>query len=225
MPWKISLKSKISLRWPLFIISLVGIAFLAITIFFLIFNSFSQASYSKSLAPTSDMTPNLVDGKVTAGQSIISGEQAGSGLPVRLKIPAINVDTAIEPAGLTADGAMAVPKSPDDVAWFELGARPGADGSAVIAGHYGRWKNGQGSVFDDLNKLRAGDKLYVTDDQGATITFVVRASQNYDPKADAAAVFSSNDGQSHLNLVTCEGVWDKASKSYSQRLVVSADEE
>lgn len=151
--------------------------------------------------------------------------QASSGLPVRLKIPKINVDTAIEYVGLTANGAMDVPKNPDNVAWFEFGPRPGDNGSAIIAGHYGHWKNGKGSVFDDLNKLQVGDSLVVEDEKGATATFVVRTSRIYDPRADASDVFSSNDGKSHLNLVTCEGVWNKVSKSYSERLVVFTDKE
>lgn len=147
------------------------------------------------------------------------------GRPMRLKIPSINVDAAVEYVGLAPDGTMDVPKNPDDVAWFEFGPRPGNNGSAVIAGHYGVWKNKKSSVFDNLYKLRKGDKLYIEDDKGMIISFVVRESRRYDPEADASDVFSSNDGKPHLNLITCEGVWDKVSKSYSQRLVIFTDKE
>lgn len=151
-------------------------------------------------------------------------EQASVELPVRLKIPSIKVDAPIEYVGLAPDGAMNVPKERANAAWFELGQRPGEDGSAVIAGHYG-WKNMEGSVFDDLHKLRKGDRIYVEDDRGDIISFVVRESRRYDPQADASAVFGSNDGKAHLNLVTCEGEWDKVSKTYSKRLVVFTDKE
>ena len=80
-------------------------------------------------------------------------------------------------------------------------------------------------MFDNLYKLTPGDKIYVEDEKGATTTFVVRESQKYNPNADALKVFISNDGKSHLNLITCEGVWDKVFKSYSKRLVVFADKE
>lgn len=146
------------------------------------------------------------------------------GRPIRLKIPNINVDSAIEYVGVASNGEMDVPKVPADVAWFSPGTRPGENGSAVIAGHYD-WKDGQPAVFADLSKLRPGDKLYIEDDKGAIITFVMRESRNYDPAADATGVFSSSDGRAHLNLVTCKGVWNKTSKSYSQRLVVFADKE
>lgn len=151
-------------------------------------------------------------------------EEASSGLPVRFKIPSISVDASVEHVGLTSDGAMDVPKERANVAWFNLGPRPGENGSAVIAGHYG-WKNGEASVFDNLYKLRKGDKVYIENDKGEIISFVVRESRRYDPEADATEVFGSSDGKAHLNLVTCEGVWNKVSGSYSKRLVVFTDKE
>lgn len=150
-------------------------------------------------------------------------EKIKYGLPIRLKIPKINIDAAIEYVGTASNGAMDVPKSPDTVAWFKLGTRPGEIGSAVIAGHYGTWKNGEKSAFDDLHKLRVDDKLFVEDDQGKTIGFEVRESRSYDPNADTKDIFISNDNKSHLNLITCEGDWDEESESYSSRLVVFTD--
>lgn len=144
------------------------------------------------------------------------------GRPVRLKIPKIGVDANFEYVGLTSDGAMDVPKNFAKVAWYNLGPRPGEKGSAVIAGHYGR-KTGKGSVFDNLNKLRKGDKLSIKEKKGKIITFVVRKVQTFDPEEDALEVFSSNDGKAHLNLITCEGVWNKVSRTYSKRLVVFTD--
>ncbi|MDO8524443.1 MAG: class F sortase [bacterium] len=144
------------------------------------------------------------------------------GEPTRLKIPKINVDAFIEYVGVTSAGAMDISENQDSVAWFKLGPRPGEKGSAVIAGHYGI-KNKKGSVFDGLYKLRKGDKIYIKDDKGATISFVVRKSQRYDPNADASDVFISNDGKAHLNLITCEGVWNALFKTYSKRLVVFTD--
>ncbi len=144
------------------------------------------------------------------------------GLPVRLAISNIGVDAAIEYVGVALDGTMGVPKGPDNVAWFRFGPRPGEVGSAVIAGHYG-WKDNRPAAFDKISTLRKGDTLSVQDDRGETITFVVRESRLYDPKADATEIFVSTDGKSHLNLITCEGVWDPVSKSYSKRLVVFTD--
>ncbi|MDO8183747.1 MAG: class F sortase [bacterium] len=165
------------------------------------------------------LTANLATLQERANSDLPTGQ---AGLPARLKIPTIGVDAAVEYVGLTSDKTMDVPKNPTDVAWFELGPRPGEIGGAVIAGHYGGKKT---SAFDNLYKLRKGDKIYIEDDQGVIISFVVRETRRYDPSADASYVFGSNDGKSHLNLITCEGEWDKVSKTYSQRLVVFTDKE
>lgn len=145
-------------------------------------------------------------------------------LPARLKIPSINVDAPVEYAGLTSDGAMDVPKGPNEVAWFNLGSRPGENGSAVIAGHYG-WKNDIPAVFDNLHKLRKGDKIFVEDEKGMTTTFVVREIRTYGKDEAPLDVFWSDDGKARLNLVTCSGVWNKTEKTRSGRLVVFTDKE
>ncbi|MFA5187818.1 MAG: class F sortase [Patescibacteria group bacterium] len=152
-------------------------------------------------------------------------EKASPGLPVRLKIPKIKVDAAVDSVGLTRQGAVGVPKGPLTVAWFNVWPRPGENGNAVITGHYGPWITGQRSVFDNINKLAKGDKLYVKDDKGTTITFVVREIKTYTLKSDASEVFISTDGKSHLNLITCVGTWNKKTKLYSNRLVVFTDRE
>ncbi len=145
--------------------------------------------------------------------------------PLQLKIPSINVNAAIEQAGLTPSGAVGVPKGIANVAWFNLGPRPGEKGNSIIVGHYGWYKNGTPAVFNNLSKLKPGDKLYVQDSKGATITFVVSKLKIFDSNEDASGVFSSDDGKAHLNLITCEGVWDKIQKTYSNRLVVFTDRE
>ena len=67
-------------------------------------------------------------------------------------------------------------------------------------------------------------KITRDDTGGAShIYFVVRKIQSYDPGEDASEVFVSNDGKPHLNLITCDGVWDKQAKQYSKRLVVFSD--
>lgn len=143
---------------------------------------------------------------------------------MRLKIPVIGVDSAVIPVGLTSDGAMGVPKGPAEVAWFNLGPRPGENGSAVIAGHYG-WENNIPAAFDNLHKLHKGDKISIGDENGVVTTFVVRETRIYGKDEIAPEVFSSSDGKAHLNLITCAGVWNKAEKTRSERLVVFTDKE
>ena len=148
------------------------------------------------------------------------------GLPVRLKVPKIKVDAAVSLMGLKENGDMEAPKDGRGVGWYKIGSRPGNNGTAVMAGHYGQWKNGEGSVFDDLDKLEKGDKVYVEDDHGVTATFVVRELRSYRRGEKAPSVFNfSSDGKAYLNLVTCQGDWNEGQGSYSDRLVVFAYKE
>jgi LPXTG-site transpeptidase (sortase) family protein len=142
------------------------------------------------------------------------------GLPVRLIIPAINVNTKIQYVGVTPKGEMEIPSNAVDVGWFALGPRPGEKGSAVIAGHL-NGENSEAGVFINLYKLKKGDKLYIENSKGTSIVFVVRESRIYN-SGYADDVFSGSSS-AHLNLVTCDGIWDGSTKSYSKRLVVFAD--
>jgi sortase A len=148
--------------------------------------------------------------------------QESTALPVRLVIPRLHVDAAVEYVGLLADGSMGAPKGPDTVGWYDRGPRPGDVGSAVIDGHFG-WKNNIPAVFDTIDTLHKGDHLSVVDATGTTTTFVVHEIRIYTETASAEDIFHSTDGAAHLNLITCEGIWNAASKSYSGRLVVFAD--
>jgi LPXTG-site transpeptidase (sortase) family protein len=146
------------------------------------------------------------------------------GQPVQMTIPAINVNAAVQEVGVTPNGTMDVPSNAVDVGWYKLGRSPGEIGNAVMAGHFDG-KKGEPGVFNDLDKLQPGNKIYVKDERGMTTTFVVRESREYNPDADAADVFGSSDGKAHLNLITCEGTWNKLKNSYSHRLVVFTDRE
>jgi LPXTG-site transpeptidase (sortase) family protein len=201
------MQSKIlSIKILLLIIFLAGVFFLALFFYFI-----ASGFIKSGLAP---LVKNV---------SFSPLPDINYALPARLQIPKINVDAPVDSVGVTKTGAMDVPQGGTSVAWFKYGPRPGNSGSAVIAGHYGTWQNGQGSVFDNLNKLGVGDKLYIKDEKGTKITFVVRQLGTYGLNGNPSDVFNSNDGKEHLNLITCEGVWDNVSKTYSQRLVVFAD--
>ncbi len=197
------------LRKTLFIFTIaILLIFLGLVFYFVFFRSGINGGLEQ-------VTSNVV--------AFYQQEQAsGADFPVRLKIPKINIDTAIEYVDISPNGVVGVPNGPINVGWFKEGPRPGDLGSAVIDGHSG-WKNGISAVFDNLYKLQKGDKIYVEDKKGIILTFIVQKIVKYKPNADASDLFNSNDGKSHLNLVTCAGVWDVKAKSHSERLVVFAD--
>jgi LPXTG-site transpeptidase (sortase) family protein len=142
--------------------------------------------------------------------------------PVRLKIPILRINAPIESVGVTALGAMDVPVSIENVAWFSLGTVPGEIGSAVIGGHYG-WKDEKASAFDDLHQIQVGNLIHVISAAGNVATFEVREIKIYAWDSNANEIFTSTDGKSHLNLITCAGTWDAKNHTYLKRLVVFAD--
>jgi len=158
-------------------------------------------------------------GPIKPVAKVALAEETISGSPIHLKIPSINVSAVIESTGITPNGEMGIPKGATTTAWFNLGPKPGEKGSAVIDGHFG-WKDNLPAVFDNLNKLQKGDKIYVDDDKGITTTFVVQEIRKFEKNDSTSNIFNSKDNIAHLNLITCKGIWDAKSKSYSERLVV-----
>lgn len=139
--------------------------------------------------------------------------------PVRIRIPALGIDTDVQHVGVNAKGNMAVPTNYRDTAWYENGPAPGESGSAVIAGHV---NNGLGlsGVFEHLRDLKVGDDIYIERADGEELHFVAIGSRVY-PYTDAPEeVIFNPSGSARLNLITCEGSWVQEDKTYDQRLVV-----
>jgi len=141
------------------------------------------------------------------------------GTPFRLEIPSIGVNAKIEQVGLTEDNTIDVLNVPDNVSWFNIGPKPGATGSAIIAGHYGRWPDGSPSVFDNLYKIKKGDKVYVRDNKGQVFTFTVTQTKIYDANAIVPEIFNQTDN-AYLNIITCNGEWLSEDQTYAKRLIV-----
>lgn len=167
-----------------------------------------------SLAITLQTTPTTAPSPTSLPPSI--------GIPISFTIPSLHVTTAIESVGMDNQGRMDVPKNVTDVAWYDLGYRPGQKGSAVIDGHYDT-QTGAPAVFYNISKLTPGDTIVVQDDKGNTYTFTVTQNTNYPYNSlPLNEIFASND-RARLNLITCSGVWDHVQHNYSTRDVVYAE--
>jgi sortase (surface protein transpeptidase) len=138
---------------------------------------------------------------------------------IRLSIPSIQVDTLIEYVGQKSDGSMDTPLNPRNVGWLRTGARIGEVGNAVIDGHLD-WSSIGPAVFWNLSKLKPDDMVYVYTSLGTKLSFRVTESSAY-PLNDypQVKVFGESD-RPNLNLITCNGSFDRASASYDKRLVV-----
>lgn len=141
--------------------------------------------------------------------------------PTVLHIPKLDIETSIEAVGVTARGNMATPSRYSRAGWYKYGTLPGDYGSAVIAGHV---DNGIGlsGVFKQLHELAVGDSIYVRDEQGEELRFVVEEKQRYPyTTVPTDRLFERKDAI-RLNLVTCTGAWLALEKTYDERLIVFA---
>jgi hypothetical protein len=140
--------------------------------------------------------------------------------PVRLSIPSIGVDTALETLQLHTDGSLAVPSQWGEAGWYAGGVRPGNPGPAVIAGHVDSI-NGP-AVFYRLRELRPGAVVVVRESTGATLQFIVDRSVRYPKDRFPTEAVYGPTPLPELRLITCTGDFDFRAHSYLDNLVVSA---
>jgi hypothetical protein len=151
-----------------------------------------------------------------------------AGQPVRVAIPAIDLDWPVVPVGLTADGTMDAPQGPPDSPvwregfWWRGGYHVGAPGNAVISGHVDD-DSGALTPFARIAELRPGDSVVVTLAEGGTVRFRVEHVARVPvpvggPKDPTLRTIFGPATTPRLNLITCAGTW--VGSGYDQRLVV-----
>ncbi|MEU8549559.1 class F sortase [Streptomyces roseoverticillatus] len=144
--------------------------------------------------------------------------------PRSLTVKALGVDAPVEARGLDPAGAVDPP--PYDragaVGWYRRGPQPGAPGAAVLVGHVDT--DNAPAVFYDLGSLKPGDTVAVGRADGTTAEFTVEdVSVFTKERFDAAKAYGPRDGKrAELRLITCGGDFDRARRSYSANVVVSA---
>lgn len=141
--------------------------------------------------------------------------------PVRLRIPAIDVDSELMDLGLQADGTLEVPPGGFPAGWYTGAPTPGELGPAIIAGHVD-W-DGRPGVFFNLRDLSPGDEIVIARQDGTTARFRVTHVEQFDKDAfPTQAVYGDLD-HAGLRLITCAGALDPSRRSYDDNLVVFAE--
>jgi sortase (surface protein transpeptidase) len=150
----------------------------------------------------------------------LSANQQQTPKPVSLTIPAIGVKAPIINLGLNRNGTLQVPSTTTVAGWYTGSPRPGATGSAIIAGHVDSY-TGPG-VFYWLRKMRPGERIYVRRADGTLAVFTVTVVRMY-PKNDfpTTTVYGPVP-DAELRLITCGGTFDYATRHYLSNVVVYA---
>jgi hypothetical protein len=167
--------------------------------------------------------PETVPGQDAGDRIVIA--KAGVNAPITLAV--------VPPTG----GELASPRGADDVVFYDftnhagLGGYPGGGGNIIMSGHvdYGRGpcKNGTvpppcQAVFWDISLLSPGDMVEVRL-RGVTHTYRVTGSS--DIKADDYEKWDriwTSTAQESMTLITCGGDFNRTTREYSHRHVVTA---
>ncbi|MGY2080743.1 class F sortase [Modestobacter sp. SYSU DS0657] len=154
---------------------------------------------------------------------VVVAETAGTitaPAPVRLRVPAIGVDSPLPAIGVDGDGALVPPTDFTRAGWFAAGPAPGQPGPAVLAGHVDD-RTGP-AVFFRLEELAVGDEVLVDRADGSSVAFTVTRVAAY-PKTDfATAEVYGPTADPQLRLITCGGEFDRDRRSYTDNVVVYA---
>lgn len=149
-------------------------------------------------------------------------EEIGPSKPTRITIPNTNIDSAIKPVGLLADGSIETPGLNEEVVgWYKLGKSPGEKGTAVIVGHIDTYKGP--SVFYQLFLLTPGMEIHIEREDKKELTFIVSEVTEYRQADFPAEKIYSNTENASLRLITCSGTYNHSTGRYSHNLVVFAD--
>ncbi|MET9832168.1 class F sortase [Streptomyces sp. NPDC006385] len=142
--------------------------------------------------------------------------------PVRLRIPAIAVDTPVIRLGLAPDGTVEVPPitADDRAGWYRHSPTPGQVGPSVVLGHVTVGPYGDG-VFRRLDRLRRGDRIEVRRTDGTAAEFAVSAVRTV-AKADFPAKDVYGDvARPEVRLITCGG--PRTGDEYRDNVIVFAE--
>jgi sortase (surface protein transpeptidase) len=162
-------------------------------------------------------------------------------VPLQLQIPSLGVSAPVLGVGITSKNVMDAPMGPandpvwQEAFWYRGSAVPGAQSTALIAGHVSAY--GRLDVFGHIDRLQPGDLIVIHDTRsGLDVRFSVTDSMSYSlaQTADPAILTQiygvgpvkgtgpqpSADGLAHLSLITCAGTFTNG--THDHRLVVYA---
>lgn len=144
--------------------------------------------------------PGAAAGPSEAAQPVLSHS-----VPVRVDIPRVGIHSRLMRLGIERDGSAAVPplSRAQLAGWYEKGPSPGERGPAVLLGHVDT-KSGP-AVFFRLGRLRPGDTVEVTREDGVVAAFTVDSVEQVSKKHFPTQRVYGDLGFAGLRLITCGG--------------------
>lgn len=181
-----------------------------------------SAATSKKSTSSTTTTSDELPSEEKPQPSAIETYTVAADLPRVISIASIDVKARVLQVGVDSDNNLMTPKSVFDTAWYTGSAKPGEMGAAVIDGHYsGMTAKG---VFARVKELKDGDNITLERGDGSQLKFVVAATETVaaDSVDMAKLLVSQNPSKPGLNLITCGGKYDAATRHFEDRTIVYA---
>jgi LPXTG-site transpeptidase (sortase) family protein len=144
--------------------------------------------------------------------------------PRYLRVAKLGINSRVLTVTMGANGELGTPSNIYDTGWYTSSSKPGTAGAMLIVGHMTGQRNL--GVFTNLSQLVAGDTLTVQRGDGAVFNYRVVHIRTY-PLSNvdmASALVPITPGKPGLNLITCSGTYLAAQQTYSDRLIVYAEQ-
>ena len=141
--------------------------------------------------------------------------------PVRIQIPAIEVDAAVVALGLNQDGTLEVPTDFDVTGWYTGRSVPGDIGPSVVVGHVDSHTGP--AVFFELSQLEVGDLIQIERSDQLVARFQILELTLVDKDEFPTQQVYGDTSEPTLRLITCGGDFDRSAGSYEGNLIVFAE--
>ncbi|OPC78974.1 hypothetical protein B4N89_33215 [Embleya scabrispora] len=142
-------------------------------------------------------------------------------VPIRIRIPALDISAPLARVGLDKDGGIEVPAQSERnlAGWYQGGVTPGQKGTASIAGHVDTAAGP--AVFYPLGALPRGSRIEIDREDGSVAAFEVDGVEAFAKDAFPTARVFGDATRPELRLITCGGAYSKK-KHYSGNVVAFA---
>ena len=188
----------------------------------------ATAAHAAPAASASPATPNMAVSEPTIRPALDINGPPGpppavpsrGSPPVRLRIPALGVDSSLASLGLNSDGSIEVPADFNQAGWDDKGPAPGEVGPAVVLGHLDSYTGP--AVFARLASLKPGAEILIIRQDGMQLRFVVERVASFSTDAfPTDQVYGVTSGPA-LRLITCGGNFNVGRGRYSANVVAFA---
>lgn len=155
--------------------------------------------------------PSMEPHYVTDGQAPV---------PIRVRIPDIEVDAPIIPLQVGESGVLLPPARNDIAGWWKDGPEPGESGPAVIAGHVDSHTGP--AVFFRLPDLPPGAQVFIDRADRTTAVFTTyRLERHSKDEFPTDAVYGSTSN-AEIRIITCGGDFDDTNDRYLANVIAFA---